>query len=280
MVKLFMRLIQHKNEAYWFYRFLSIFYDKHVNPFFWNEPMRKKALKMGKLSNELKVIDVGAGTGFATEGIVQNVNPKNVVMLDQSPHQLDYAEKKPELAKVKKIVGDAEYLPFPNDYFDRYVSAGSIEYWPNPQKGISESYRVIKKDGIALMIGPIEVRNRILRLFSNMWMLFPTIEQYFRWYKNAGFSDIKYKFISPEWVNKDEPYAIVISGVKNQPGLSPIHTKENKETSYESMGFIRRMKFFYRFVLGSFFGTVFVPVAIIADLNYKKKTRKKQSKSK
>lgn len=25
--------------------------------------------------------------------------------------------------------GDAEDLPFPTDSFDRYVSAGSIEYW-------------------------------------------------------------------------------------------------------------------------------------------------------
>ena len=271
-----MRLIQHKNEAYWFYRFLSIMYDKHVNPFFWNEPMRKKALKLGKLSQNLKVVDVGAGTGFATEGIVEKVDPVNVTMLDQSPHQLNYAKDKEILRKVKKFVGDAENLPFPNDHFDRYVSAGSIEYWPDPQKGIAESYRVIKSGGIALMIGPIEVRNRILRLFSNMWMLFPTIEQYFSWYKKAGFEDIKYVFLRPTWVNKTEPYAIAISGVKPKPGLSPVHTELNKETSYAPMGFFRRLKFFYRFFIGSFMGTVFVPVALIADLRTKKKTRKMQ----
>jgi MPBQ/MSBQ methyltransferase len=27
------------------------------------------------------------------------------------------------------LQGDAEDLPFPADSFDRYVSAGSIEYW-------------------------------------------------------------------------------------------------------------------------------------------------------
>ena len=37
--------------------------------------------------------------------------------------------------------GDAEDLPFPTDSFDRYVSAGSIEYWPEPQRGIKEAYR-------------------------------------------------------------------------------------------------------------------------------------------
>ena len=37
--------------------------------------------------------------------------------------------------------GDAEALPFEADAFDRYVSAGSIEYWPDPQRGIAEAYR-------------------------------------------------------------------------------------------------------------------------------------------
>ncbi len=35
--------------------------------------------------------------------------------------------------------GDAEELPFRTDSFDRYVSAGSIEYWPEPQRGIREA---------------------------------------------------------------------------------------------------------------------------------------------
>lgn len=34
------------------------------------------------------------------------------------------------------LQGDAEDLPFPADSFDRYVSAGSIEYWPEPQVGL------------------------------------------------------------------------------------------------------------------------------------------------
>ena len=42
-----MRLMQHKREAYWFYRFLSIFYDDYVNPLFWTEDMREKALDLG-----------------------------------------------------------------------------------------------------------------------------------------------------------------------------------------------------------------------------------------
>jgi ubiquinone/menaquinone biosynthesis C-methylase UbiE len=54
-----------------------------------------------------------------------------------------------------QLQGDAEDLPFETDSFDRYVSAGSIEYWPEPQRGIKEAYRVIKPGGTACLIGPV-----------------------------------------------------------------------------------------------------------------------------
>ncbi|MGH2919515.1 MAG: methyltransferase domain-containing protein, partial [Solirubrobacteraceae bacterium] len=69
------------------------------------------------------VLDAGAGTGFTTEEIVERVDAGRVTMLDQSPHQLRRAERKPTLARVTKVLGDAEALPFETDRFDRYVSA-------------------------------------------------------------------------------------------------------------------------------------------------------------
>ena len=42
-------LIQHKREAYWFYRFLSLGYDRWVNPLFWTPAMRAQALEPARL---------------------------------------------------------------------------------------------------------------------------------------------------------------------------------------------------------------------------------------
>ncbi|OEL38545.1 2-methyl-6-phytyl-1,4-hydroquinone methyltransferase 2, chloroplastic, partial [Dichanthelium oligosanthes] len=129
------RFIQHKKEAFWFYRFLSIVYDHVINPGHWTEDMRDDALEPADLySRNLKVVDVGGGTGFTTLGIVKHVDPENVTLLDQSPHQLEKAKQKEALKGVTILEGDAEDLPFPTDTFDRYVSAGSIEYWPDPQR--------------------------------------------------------------------------------------------------------------------------------------------------
>lgn len=95
------RFIQHKTEAFWFYRFLSIVYDSIVNPGHWTEEMREDALEPAKLDDRaLKVVDVGGGTGFCTLGIVKSVDAANVTLMDQSPHQLAKARAKPALKGV------------------------------------------------------------------------------------------------------------------------------------------------------------------------------------
>lgn len=119
------RFIQHKQEAFWFYRFLSIVYDHVINPGHWTEDMREDALEPADLNDpNLVVVDVGGGTGFTTLGVVKTVDAKNVTILDQSPHQLAKAKEKAPLKDCKIIEGDAEDLPFETDYADRYVSAG------------------------------------------------------------------------------------------------------------------------------------------------------------
>ena len=71
-----MRFIQHKAEARWFYRVVSLGYDRWINPLFWTAPMRDRALALARLDDSaLEVVDVGAGTGFATEAIVRTVAP-------------------------------------------------------------------------------------------------------------------------------------------------------------------------------------------------------------
>src|SRR3978361_921518 len=102
-----MRFIQHKAEAYWFYRVVSLGYDRWINPLFWTEAMRDEALVLAELDrSDLDVVDVGAGTGFTTSGILGRIAPERTTMVDQSPHQLARAKAKPALARVAKRIGD------------------------------------------------------------------------------------------------------------------------------------------------------------------------------
>jgi MPBQ/MSBQ methyltransferase len=256
-----MRLIQHKREAYWFYRFLSLGYDRWVNPLFWTAAMRAQALDEARLSPGLTVLDAGAGTGFTTEGIVAHVDPAQVTMLDQSPHQLARSRAKPALDACARVLGDAEALPFEDDHFDRYVSAGSIEYWPDPLRGIAEAYRVTRPGGVALVIGPVRPANPVARWLAETWMLFPAAEEYTGWMRAAGFTDVQVRELAPDWYRDTRaPYALAVSGVKPAPGPSPAAGAAVIE---EPVGALR---FAGRFLAGSAAGAAFIPIAAVLAL--------------
>ncbi|CAL5357457.1 unnamed protein product [Camellia sinensis] len=282
------RFIQHKKEAFWFYRFLSIVYDHVINPGHWTEDMRDEALEPADLSDRnMIVVDVGGGTGFTTLGIVKHVDAKNVTILDQSPHQLAKAKQKEPLKECKIIEGDAEDLPFRTDYADRYVSAGrrtnitskvdvqidmvggktckvaSIEYWPDPQRGIKEAYRVLKLGGKACIIGPVYPTFWLSRFFADVWMLFPKEEEYIEWFEKAGFKDVQLKRIGPKWYRGVRRHGLImgcsVTGVKPASGDSPLQLGPKAEDVAEP---VNPLVFFMRFILGVMAATYFVLVPI------------------
>ncbi|KAL4200133.1 hypothetical protein AMTRI_Chr03g148160 [Amborella trichopoda] len=260
------RFIQHKKEAFWFYRFLSIVYDHVINPGHWTEDMRDEALEPADLNDRrMTVVDVGGGTGFTTLGIVKHVDAKNVTILDQSPHQLAKAKQKEPLKDCKIIEGDAEDLPFPTDYADRYVSAGSIEYWPDPQRGIKEAYRVLKLGGKACLIGPVHPTYWLSRFFADMWMLFPKEEEYIEWFEKAGFKDVQLKRIGPKWYRGVRRYGLImgcsVTGVKKASGDSPFFVQLGPKVEDVNKP-VNPFVFIYRFILGNICAAYFVLVPI------------------
>jgi MPBQ/MSBQ methyltransferase len=213
---------QGKTEAKWLYFFIAHVYDAVLNPWHWTTAMRDTALNgvdgnLFDLKSGLRVCDVGAGTGFTSIGVLNaGVRPNDLSMLDQSPQQRSKAVVKPELSGVREyIMGDAEGLPANwTSTFDRYVSAGSIEYWPHPQRAILEAHRVLKVNGKAMIIGPTRATNAISRFMSDLWYLFPTDAEYRTWFERAGFVDVAVVPILPEWYRpQDRAHGLIMGSV-------------------------------------------------------------------
>ncbi len=184
-----MGILENKKRARIFYKYFSKIYD-YINPFFYSNEMRRIVVDFAKISKGDKVLEVGCGTGFTTEEIVRRVDEKDVYAVDLTPEQMKRALFK--FRRANFLLGDAENLPFKDNVFDAVISAGSIEYWPNPQRGIEEMARVTKKDGRVVILAPRKPDRNIFRKIAESLMLFPSTQQCVLWMEKAGLEDIRF----------------------------------------------------------------------------------------
>ena len=185
-----MGVLENKARARTFYKYLSKVYDR-INPFIWNEEMRNEAIGMLDIEPDDHVLDVGCGTGFATEALLERT--ENVHGLDQSAHQLQRAYAKfGKRGPVRFYRGDAERVPFADDAFDVVWSSGSIEYWPNPVDALEEFRRVTKPGGKVLVVGPDYPDNTVFQKVADAIMLFYDEEEADRMFAEAGYPDFEH----------------------------------------------------------------------------------------
>jgi demethylmenaquinone methyltransferase/2-methoxy-6-polyprenyl-1,4-benzoquinol methylase len=206
-----MGVLEDKGRARLFYKYLSKVYDR-VNPFVWTEQMRTEAVDMLDLAPDDRVLDVGCGTGFATEGLLERV--ETVHGIDQSPHQL--AQAYPKFGKRGRVcfhLGDAERLPFADDSFDVVWSSGSIEYWPDPVATLREFRRVVRPGGQVLVVGPNEPAGAVARRLAHAMMLFYDEREAQEMFEAAGFESIRHRLMGP-----DHAPTVAITTVARAPG--------------------------------------------------------------
>lgn len=89
------------------------------------------------------ILDVGCGSGIASEPFVMNGFP--VTGLDPSEAMLAAAAQR--LPNATFVQGEAEALPFPNERFDVVISAQTF-HWVDRAKALAEAFRVLRRGGI------------------------------------------------------------------------------------------------------------------------------------
>jgi demethylmenaquinone methyltransferase/2-methoxy-6-polyprenyl-1,4-benzoquinol methylase len=144
-----------KQRALNFYRIFSAAYDI-LNPYLYTGTMRNEIVNQIKNGADLRVLDVGCGTGYTTSGVLSKRDVCEVVGLDMNPVQLSKGVKNLHLEKARLSIsrGDAENLPFIDDSFDAIISVGAIEYFPDPERVLKELARVANPNGNVIVCGP------------------------------------------------------------------------------------------------------------------------------
>ncbi|MDR3627045.1 MAG: methyltransferase domain-containing protein [Ignavibacteriaceae bacterium] len=115
----------------------------------WAAPFGLKLLEKLKIGRNLKVLDIGSGTGFPLLEIAQRLGETSVIYgIDPWLDVLNRAQLKIANYRIKNaavISGYAEELPFSKSYFDVIVSNNGINNVEDLNKTISECRRVSKK---------------------------------------------------------------------------------------------------------------------------------------
>ena len=144
------------------------------------------------------------------------------------------------------------------------MSCGSIEYWPDPQRGICEAYRVVKEGGKACLVGPVHPTFALSRFFADLWMLFPTEAEYLEWFAAAGFEDVQLKRIGPKWYRGERGHGLImgcsVTGVKPRAGASPLDLGPKAEEKSATPS--NPLLFLFRLLLGTLGGFYYFVVPI------------------
>jgi len=156
---------------------------------FFSDQVREKALSLANVEKGRTAVDVGAGTGFITEGLIQR--GLHVIAVDQSEMMLAKMRKK--FARVREVdyrLGKAEKLPISGNTVDYVFANMCLHHVENPREAVKEMVRILKPRGRLVITDLDEHSFRFLKTeHQDRWMGFKRrdVEQ---WFKEAGLKDV------------------------------------------------------------------------------------------
>ena len=128
----------------------------------WLAPIRGQAL-----------LDVAGGTGDISFRFLQRAGGANATVLDLTEPMLAEGRKRAETVgisgQLEWVVGDAMALPFEDDSFDVYTISFGIRNVTDPQKALSEAYRVLKPGGRIMVLEFSHIPNNLLQWFYDKY---------------------------------------------------------------------------------------------------------------
>lgn len=116
---------------------------------------RKKAIRILSGYNTETILDVASGTGdFAVAAA--RLKPRKIIGFDLSEQMLNVGREKVKKLGLDQLIefkkGDSEAMPFSDGQFDAITVAFGVRNFENLGKGLSEFRRVLKNEGVAVIL--------------------------------------------------------------------------------------------------------------------------------
>ena len=152
---------------------------------FFSDEVRIKALSTAAVQKGKVAADIGAGTGFISEGLIQA--GLQVIAVDQSEAILK--EMKRKFADIETIdyrVGQAQNLPIPDETVDYAFANMYLHHVESPSGAIAEMVRILKPAGKLVITDLDEHEFDFLREeHHDRWMGFKRAD-IVEWFQGAG----------------------------------------------------------------------------------------------
>jgi len=126
---------------------------------------KKEIAEIAKYSSPRKILDVATGTGDIAINM-SKINGSKVEGVDVSENMLEIARKKIDKLKIDNIslkTCEAENLFFNDNHFDIISIGYGVRNFSDLEKGLSESYRVLKKNGKLIILETSIPENPVIK---------------------------------------------------------------------------------------------------------------------
>lgn len=116
---------------------------------------RNKVVKLVADTNPKNILDIATGTGDLAISLTETT-ANEIIGLDISNGMLEVGRQKIKSKAldgvIKMVIGDSEDLPFEDNTFDAITVAFGVRNFMNLEKGLSEILRVLKPNGIFIIL--------------------------------------------------------------------------------------------------------------------------------
>lgn len=129
------------------------FYNKQTQ----DEQHLKKILEFLPFKADMKILDLGVGSGYLSFPIAKKYPDISIVGLDivEKALKVNRAKAKEEnIRNISFITYNGIDFPFVDNEFDMVISRYALHHFPDIQKSISEVSRVIKSGGFLFISDP------------------------------------------------------------------------------------------------------------------------------
>lgn len=144
------------------YDFLNHFLSAGTDRYWRNRAIAR----IGKHKKNPSILDVATGTGDLALAALK-LDPVKVTGIDISAGMLEIGLKKIKKMgledKITLIPGDSECIPFSDGTFDVSMVAFGVRNFSDPGKGLKEMRRVLKDDGMIMVLEFSRPRNIFFR---------------------------------------------------------------------------------------------------------------------